>query len=49
MDDWDIRRSNDGAYYTMYHNGIFVGNYDTVAEAAKDLEEIKNDIRNKNS
>ena len=36
----EIRR-NDRGYYEMYIDGKFIGNYDTVGEAAKDYERIR--------
>ena len=45
-DSYIIKRSDNGAYYSMYHNDIFIGNYDTVYEAAQDLEEIRQEEGN---
>ena len=38
---YKIERSKNGLYYTLYRNGVAIGNYDTVSEAAMDLEDIR--------
>ena len=35
----EIKRDSHG-YYTLYIDGVFEGNYDTAAEAAKAYEEL---------
>ena len=37
--DVEIRRNSRG-YYTLYVSGDFVGNFDTVQEAAQEAEDI---------
>ena len=37
----EIRRSKKGAYYEMYIDGTFYGNYDSVKEATDDYEEYR--------
>ena len=41
----DIRRSDKGPYYEMKIDGIFVGNYDTPTEAAKEFDKIMEEKR----
>ena len=36
----EIKHSKRGEYYEMFINGEFYGNYDTVDEAARDLDQI---------
>lgn len=42
--DVEIRRNSRG-YYTLYMNGDFVGNFDTVQEASQEAEDILREER----
>ena len=44
----EIKRSKKGPYWTLTVDGEFVGNYDTLKEAADDLDTIiqeKNEVK----
>ena len=47
-DTYKITRNSKGQqYYTLTKNGKFIGNYDTVKEAADDLETIVSEEKKK--
>lgn len=39
-DEFRVVRNPRG-YYTLYRNGVFCGNYDSVYEAGQEIEQIK--------
>lgn len=44
----DIKHSNTGEFYELYIAGQLMGTYDTVVEAAKDIELMMKEEENNN-
>ena len=39
----EIEHDPSGTYYTLFYNGIFIGNFDTYSEAQKEVEQLESE------